>query len=394
MLQQKIKQLATAMQSELQSIRHHLHAHPELSYKEFETSAFVQEYLKKLHVPFEIKAETGVVGLIKGKNPQSRIIALRADMDALPIQEENDVPYRSTKPGVMHACGHDVHTTCLLGAANILQQTATEWEGTIKLIFQPGEEKNPGGASLLIKEEVLENPRPQGIIALHVNPQLEVGKLSFRKGMAMASADEIYITIKGKGGHAAAPHFTVDTILAASQLIVSLQQIISRNCNPCSPSVLSICAIQGGNSTNVIPSEVKLMGTFRAMDEAWRFKAHELIKKQTQELVQAMGATADVRIDVGYPVLFNNEKLTDAAWQLAKDYLGEKQVEETEMRMGAEDFSYYTHQIPGCFFRLGTANATKNIVSGVHTPTFNIDEDALSIGAGMMAWLGASIKPS
>ena len=394
MLQQKIKQLATAMQSELQSIRHHLHAHPELSYKEFETSAFVQEYLKKLHIPFEIKAETGVVGLIKGKNSQSRIIALRADMDALPIQEENDVPYRSTKPGVMHACGHDVHNTCLLGAANILQQTATEWEGTIKLIFQPGEEKNPGGASLLIKEEVLENPRPQGIIALHVNPQLEVGKLSFRKGMAMASADEIYITIKGKGGHAAAPHFTVDTILAASQLIVSLQQIISRNCNPCSPSVLSICAIQGGNSTNVIPSEVKLMGTFRAMDEAWRFKAHELIKKQTQELVQAMGATADVHIDVGYPVLFNNEKLTDTAWQLAKDYLGEKQVEETEMRMGAEDFSYYTHQIPGCFFRLGTANPTKNIVSGVHTPTFNIDEDALSIGAGMMAWLGASIKPS
>lgn len=380
------------MQPQLQSIRHHLHAHPELSYKEFETCAFVQQYLKSLHIPFEIKAETGVVGLIKGKNPNSRIIALRADMDALPIQEENIVPYRSTKSGIMHACGHDVHTTCLLGAANILQQYATEWEGTVKLIFQPGEEKNPGGASLLIKEGVLENPCPQGIVALHVNPQLEVGKLSFRKGIAMASADEIYITINGKGGHAAAPHFTVDTVLAASQLIVSLQQIISRNCNPFSPSVLSICAIQGGNSTNIIPSEVRLMGTFRAMDEAWRFKAHELIKKQTQELIQAMGATAYVHIDVGYPVLFNNEKLTDTAWQLAKDYLGEMQVEETEMRMGAEDFSYYTHQIPGCFFRLGTANTARNIVSGVHTPTFDIDEDALSIGAGMMAWLGASLK--
>lgn len=391
MLLQRIKQLATNMHKELQSIRHHLHAHPELSYKEFETSAFVQAYLKKLDIPFEVKAETGVIGLIKGKNPNSRIIALRADMDALPIQEENNIPYKSTKPNIMHACGHDVHTTCLLGAANILQQTATEWEGTIKLIFQPGEEKNPGGASLLIKENVLENPRPQGIVALHVNPQLEIGKLSFRKGMAMASADEIYITIKGKGGHAAAPHFTVDTVLAASQLIVSLQQIISRNCNPFSPSVLSICAIHGGNSTNVIPSEVKLMGTFRAMDETWRFKAHELIKKQTMELVHAMGATADVHIDVGYPVLFNNEQLTDTAWQLAKDYMGDNYVEETEMRMGAEDFSYYTHQIPGCFFRLGTANAKKQITSGVHTSTFNIDEDALPIGAGIMAWIGASL---
>lgn len=388
MLQQKIKQLSIDMHDELKSIRHHIHAHPELSYQEFETSAFIQEYLQKLHIPFDVKAKTGVVGLIKGKNPNSRVIALRADMDALPIQEENDIPYRSTKKDVMHACGHDVHTTCLLGAANILQQTATEWEGTVKLIFQPGEEKNPGGASLLIKEGVLENPCPQGIIALHVNPQLEVGKLSFRKGMAMASADEIYITIKGKGGHAAAPHLTADTILIASQLIVSLQQIISRTCNPFSPSVLSICSIQGGNSTNVIPSEVKLMGTFRAMDEDWRFKAHELIKKQTQEFAHAMGATAGVHIDIGYPVLYNNEELTDKAWKLAEEYMTKEKVEETEMRMGAEDFAYYTHQIPGCFFRLGVANAKKDIISGVHTPTFNIDEDALSIGAGMMAWLG------
>lgn len=391
MLLQRIKQLAMDMYEELKSIRHHIHAHPELSYQEFETSAFIQQYLKKLNIPFEIKAKTGVIGLIKGKNPNSRIIALRADMDALPIQEENNISYKSTKPNIMHACGHDVHTTCLLGAANILQQTFNDWEGTIKLIFQPGEEKNPGGASLLIKEGVLQNPRPQGIVALHVNPQLEVSKLSFRKGMAMASADEIYITIKGKGGHAAAPHLTADTILIASQLIVGLQQIISRNCNPFSPSVLSISSIHGGNTTNVIPSEVKLMGTFRAMDETWRFKAHELIKKQTHELVQAMGATADVHIDIGYPVLYNNEALTDKAWNLAKNYMGDKYVEETEMRMGAEDFAYYTHQVPGCFFRLGTANAKKNITSGVHTPTFNIDEDALPIGAGMMAWLGASL---
>ena len=279
MLLQQIKERASQYKAEFISIRHHLHAHPELSYQEFETSKFVQEKLNFFNIPYEVKATTGVIGIIEGKNPQSRVVALRADMDALPIIEENDVPYKSTNEGVMHACGHDVHTTCLLGAAKILAETKDEWEGTVKLIFQPGEEKNPGGASLLIKEGVLENPKPQAIFALHVNPQLEVGKLSFRGGKVMASADEIYITIKGKGGHAAAPHLTADTILIASHLVVSLQQIISRNNNPFLPSVLSITSFQGGYTTNVIPTEVKLMGTFRAMDEEWRFKAHELIRK-------------------------------------------------------------------------------------------------------------------
>ncbi|MEP7256160.1 MAG: M20 family metallopeptidase [Ferruginibacter sp.] len=388
MMKERIQQLAKKYAPEFIEIRHHLHANPELSYREFETSAFVQQKLSDFGISFEVKATTGVVGLIKGKNPDKKIVALRADMDALPIIEENDVEYRSKNVGVMHACGHDVHTTCLLGAAKILNELKDEWEGTVKLIFQPGEEKNPGGASLLIAEGVLENPKPEKIFALHVHPGLEIGKLSFRNGMVMASADEIYISIKSKGGHAAAPQYTADTILIASHLIISLQQIISRNNSPFNPSVLSITSFQGGNTTNVIPSEVKLMGTFRAMNEEWRFKAHELIKKQTLELVAAMGAEATIHIDVGYPFVLNDEALGNAAWKKAEEYMGAANVEETELRMGAEDFAYYSHQIPACFFRLGAGNKAKGISSGVHTPTFNIDEGAIEIGMGMMAWLG------
>jgi len=392
MIQDKIKALAKTYLNDFIAIRQHLHAHPELSYQEYETSKFVQHQLEGYKIPFEVKATTGVIGLIKGRNPDSRVVALRADMDALPILEENEVAYKSTKAGIMHACGHDVHTTCLLGAARILSETKDEWDGTVKLIFQPGEEKNPGGASLLIKEGVLENPKPQSIFGLHVNPQLEVGNVSFRGGKVMASADEIYITIKSKGGHAAAPHLTADTILIASHLIVSLQQIISRNNNPLSPSVLSITSFQGGFTTNVIPSEVKLMGTFRAMDEEWRFKAHELIRRQTENLVQAMGAEVYIHIDVGYPTVYNNESLNEYAKGLAEEYMGKEKVSETEIRMGAEDFGYYSQQIPGCFFRLGTANKAKGIISGVHTPTFNIDESAIEIGMGMMALFGAAAE--
>lgn len=392
MLQQKIKGLSAQYAGDFIQIRRYIHAHPELSYKEFETSAFIQSKLTEWGIPFTVMATTGVVGIIKGKNPSAKVIALRADMDALPIQEENSVEYKSLNAGIMHACGHDVHTTCLLGAAKIMNELKDEWEGTVKLIFQPGEERNPGGASYMIRDGVLQNPAPQGIVALHVHPGLELGKLSFRKGRVMASADEIYITIKSKGGHAAAPHLTADTILIASQLIVSLQQIISRNNNPTSPSVLSICSIQGGHTTNVIPSEVKLMGTFRAMDEAWRFKAHELIRKQTIGLVEAMGAEVDLHIDVGYPTVDNNPEFTGAAWQLAKEYMGEGNVPETELRMGAEDFGYYTQHVPGCFFRLGVRNEEQGIIHNVHTPLFNIDERAIQTGIGMMAWLGAALN--
>lgn len=392
MLKENIRQLAKKYAPESIEIRHHLHAHPELSYQEFKTSAFVQEQLKKMGIPYGVMAGTGVVGLIEGKNPGSRVVALRADMDALPIQEANDVSYRSQNAGVMHACGHDVHTTVLLGASRVLQELRSEWEGTVKLIFQPGEEKNPGGASLMIREGVLKDPVPQAIFGLHVHPGLEIGKLSFRGGMVMASADELYITIRGKGGHAAAPHLTVDTILVASHLVVALQQIISRNRNPLSPSVLSITSVQGGHTTNVIPSEVKLMGTFRAMDEEWRFKAHELIRKQATELVHSMGAEIDLHIDVGYPMVHNNEALDVVARAEAREFMGTDRVLETEIRMGAEDFGYYTQQIPGCFYRLGVMNVEKGITSGVHTPTFNIDESAIEIGVGMMAWLGANVN--
>ena len=389
-LQEKIKALAKEFAPAQIAVRHHLHANPELSYKEFKTAAYVKAQLSDMGITAEEKATTGLVAIIEGKNPASRVIALRADMDALPIQEENDVPYKSTVPGVMHACGHDVHTSILLGAAKILLATKDSWEGTVKLFFQPGEEKNPGGASYMIRDGALQNPAPEAIVALHVHPGLETGKLSFRKGRVMASADEIYMTIKGPGGHAASPHLAADTVLIASHVIISLQQIISRNRNPVSPSVLSICSVQGGNTTNVIPSEVKLMGTFRAMDETWRYKAHELITKTAKGVAESMGATIDVLIDVGYPTVDNDPAFTETAWKLADDYMGAQNVLETEMRMGAEDFGYYTQQIPGCFFRLGVRNEAAGIIHNVHTPHFNIDENAIEIGMGMMAWLGAT----
>ncbi|RYG34891.1 MAG: amidohydrolase, partial [Chitinophagaceae bacterium] len=305
-----------------------------------------------------------------------------------PIDEKNDVPYRSTKPGIMHACGHDVHTTVLLGASKILNELKSEWEGTVKLIFQPGEERNPGGASILIKEGVLKNPAPSAIFGLHVHPGLPVGNFSFRPGKVMASADELYFTVKGKGGHAAAPHLTTDTILVASHIVLALQQVISRNNNPLTPSVLSICSIQGGHTTNVIPSEVKMMGTLRALDETWRFKAHELISNFTAQTASLMGGEAEVKIDVGYPFVYNDVELSAWAKRKAGEYIGEENVEETELRMGAEDFAYYSHKIPACFFRLGAGTETIN--SNVHTSTFNIDETAIENGMAMMAWLAVA----
>ena len=393
MLANQIKELAQQLSPTFVEVRRHLHAHPELSYQEIQTSAYVQEQLKKIGIPFQVMSTTGVVGIIEGKDPDSRILALRADMDALPIEEKNEVSYKSVNTGVMHACGHDVHTSILLGAARILFELRQQWSGTVKLIFQPGEEKNPGGASYMIRDGVLKDPAPQGIIALHVHPGLPCGQLSFRKGRVMASADEIYITIHGRGGHAAAPHLTADTLLIASHLVVSLQQIISRNNNPVTPSVLSICSIQGGHTTNVIPSEVKLMGTFRAMDEKWRYQAHELIKRQTKAIVEGMGAEVDIHIDVGYPAVDNHPAFTEEVWERAAAWLGRENVSETEMRMGAEDFGYYSQQIPGCFFRLGVRNESQGIVHQVHTPLFNIDERAIEIGMGTMALLGATVQP-
>ncbi|MFM7645475.1 MAG: M20 family metallopeptidase [Sphingomonadales bacterium] len=371
--------------------RRHLHAHPELSYQEFETAAFVQDKLRSFGIAASTMATTGVIACIEGKNPNKRVIALRADMDALPIQEENDLPYRSVNHGVMHACGHDVHTTCLLGAAKLLQETRTEWEGTVKLIFQPGEEKNPGGASLLIKEGVLKDPTPKAIVGLHVSTTLETGTFSFRSGKVMASADEIYITIKGKGGHAASPHLCIDPILVSAHLIIALQQLISRHNDPFNPSVLSITSIQGGNTTNVIPDQVMLMGTFRAMNETWRTKAHGLIRQVTEQVASSMGAEALLHIDIGYPCVHNDEMLHEQVVPLATALIGEKNVSVTEVRMGAEDFGFYAQQIPGCFFRMGIVDRKIGNTHGVHTSRFLVDEASLSYGAAMMAWLGARL---
>ena len=392
-MKHRIKSLASEYAPDLIACRRHLHSHPELSFQEYETSKFIQQKLGEYGIPYRAGvAGTGIVALVEGKNPSSKVIALRGDIDALPIEESNDVPYKSQRQGVMHACGHDVHTTVALGAARILQQLRNDFEGTVKILFQPGEEKHPGGASLMIRDGALEDPKPQAILGLHVHPGLEAGKLGFHAGKYMASADEIYITVKSKGGHAAAPHLTADTILIASNLVVSLQQIISRNNDPFSPSVLSICAFNGGFTTNVIPSEVKLMGTFRAMDETWRFKAHDLIRKQATELVHAMGAEIDIDILVGYPTLYNNEAVTSTARKLAEEYMGPGLVGDTEMRMGAEDFSFYSQVIPACFFRLGIRNEAKGITAGVHTPRFDVDEQCLEIGAGTMAYLATQFK--
>lgn len=391
MLKDKIKSLAKAYKEEVIETRRHLHANPELSYVEFKTSAFVEERLRSLGITkIEKKATTGWSALIEGKNPGKKVVALRADMDALPIIEANDVPYKSTNEGVMHACGHDAHTASLLGAAKILNEVKDDFEGSIKLIFQPGEEVVPGGASLMIKDKVLENPRPSGIIGQHVMPFIEAGKVGFRKGIYMASADELYITVKGKGGHGAMPETLIDPVLIASHMIVALQQVVSRAASPKIPSVLSFGRVEALGATNVIPNEVKIQGTFRTLNEDWRAKAHQKMLQIAHGIVEGMGGELDFEIRKGYPFLQNDPELTDRSQQAAIDYLGKENVVDLDIWMAAEDFAYYSQEINGCFYRLGTRNEARGITSGVHTPTFDIEEDALEIGAGLMAWLAVS----
>jgi amidohydrolase len=388
-LKDKIKQLAASYHSEVVEIRRHLHSHPELSFQEVETGKFIAWKLAKYGIRHEHGwGENGVVAYIEGQNPTSKTIALRADIDALPITEANDVPYKSQNQGVMHACGHDVHTSSLLGAARILQELRSEIEGTIKLIFQPAEERLPGGASILIAEGVLENPSPANIIGQHVLPALPTGKVGFKPGMFMASADELYVTVEGKGGHGAMPHETVDPIVITSHIVVALQQIISRNGNPIVPSVLTFGKINStGGSTNIIPNEVKMEGTFRTMDEEWRAKAHVLMKKMAETLAESMGGSCNFHIERGYPFLKNDEALTVRSRQHAMEFLGEENVIDLPMRMTAEDFAFYSQKIPACFYRLGTGNAARGITSPIHTDTFDVDEDSLLVGMGLMSWL-------
>jgi len=385
---EQIQTLAHSFEAEMIAIRRHLHQYPELSFEEYQTAAFVKEKLIEFGISTvkEI-AGTGLVAMIEGQNPNRKTIALRADLDALPIIEQNDIPYRSQNEGKMHACGHDVHTSCLLIAAKILHETRSEWEGSIKLIFQPGEEKLPGGASILIKEKVLENPNVNAVIGQHVMPFLPVGTVGFRSGLYMASADELYIEIKGKGGHGAMPHLCLDPVPVAAQIVSALQQIISRKNNPLVPSVLTIGKVIANGATNVIPDKVSMDGTFRSFDETWRSKAHIEIEKTCKQRAEAAGLTAQVNIVKGYPFLYNNPQITENAKLAAIAYLGADKVVDLDAWMASEDFAYYSQIAPATFYRLGTGNLEKGIVHGVHHPQFNIDEAALKIGAGLMAWI-------
>ena len=385
-IKQYIREKSTELLDKVNSYREHLHAHPELSFEEHKTSDFVISKLNELGISGNKIGNTGVTALIMGEHHslQDNFVGLRADLDALPIQEENDVSYKSLTNGKMHACGHDVHTSILLGVAEILYSKRNELKHPIKLIFQPGEEKNPGGASILINEGVLLNPSVSKMYALHVFPEMESGKVGFKDGLYMASCDEIYMTIYGKGGHGAMPHQCIDPILIGANIVTSLQQIVSRSCDPKTPCVLSFGHFEGLGATNVIPSIVHLKGTFRTMDEDWREKALDLIKNQATSIADTFGGKIDVEISRGYPCLINNEDLTLKLKLKAAEFLGNQNVEELPIRLTSEDFAFYSQEIPVCFVRLGVGNISKGITYGVHHPRFDIDKSALITGMQLM----------
>lgn len=385
-IKKRIEQFSRIYHSEVVAIRRHLHMNPELAFEEYNTADFICKKLDDYGIPYERNiAKTGVVGLIEGRR-KDKVIALRADMDALPIQEENDTPYCSKKPGIMHACGHDAHTSILLGAAHILNEIKDQLDGTIKLIFQPSEEAFPGGAKAMINEGVLQNPAVQHVIGEHVYPTLDAGKVGFKSGMYMASTDEIYLTVKGKGGHAATPDLNIDPVLIASHIIVALQQLVSRMAQPWIPTVLSFGRMIADGRTNIIPNQVTMDGTLRTFDEAWRKEAHQKIKQIAENTAQAMGATCEVKIAHGYPFVVNDPSLTTRLKRYATEFLGEKKVVDLDLRMTAEDFAYFSHELPSVFYRLGTKTKGKE-VTNLHTSNFDIDEEALHIGIGLMAFM-------
>ena len=396
-MKEQIQALAKSNFEAIQKVRRHLHQYPELSYQEKETGRYIAAQLEGLGIQHEHGvADNGVVALINEQDAKKRTIALRADIDALPISEQNNVPYKSKHEGVMHACGHDVHTASLLGTARILNELRFDFEGCIKLIFQPAEERLPGGASIMIKEGVLKNPSPKQIFGQHVHPPLAVGKVGFCPGKYMASTDELYLTIKGRGGHGALPQECIDPITITAQVLVALQQIVSRMAPPTIPSVLTFGKINSdGGATNVIPNIVRLEGTFRTMNEEWRKKAHKKMRKVARSVAKGFGAACDLEIKKGYPVLHNDHELTHQAKHLAMDYLGEENVVDLPIRMTAEDFAYYSQEMPACFYRLGTGNEERGLISPIHTNTFDVDEHCLEVGSGLMAWLAIqSLKGS
>ena len=388
-MKEKIQTLAREYHREAVANRRHLHQFPELSFQEVLTGRYVAAQLAEMGVEYQHGiAGNGLVALLKGKNPRKRTIALRGDMDALPIQETNTVAYKSRHDGVMHACGHDVHTASLLGVVHILHTLRADWEGTVKCIFQPGEERLPGGASIMIREGVLDNPKPVSIFGQHVHPPLRAGLIGLKPGIYMASADELFVTVKGRGGHGAMPQECVDPVVITAQIIVALQQVISRYADPGVPTVLTFGKINStGGATNFIPNEVKLEGTFRTMHEKWRSEAHRRMKKIAESIAKGFGAACEFRIDRGYPVLYNHEELTARTKKWAIEYLGKDKVVDLPARMTAEDFAYFAQAMPACFYRLGTGNPERGITSPLHTSTFDVDEAALETGMGLMAWL-------
>lgn len=381
-----ILQKIELIKDEVIAIRRHLHQNPELSFQEFETSKFIQEKLTSWGIPFQKNVVgTGIVALIEAKDKNAGCIALRADMDALPIQELNEVDYKSKNENVMHACGHDVHSSVLLATAKILHEFKDELPRSVKLIFQPGEEKLPGGANLMIQAGVLENPTVDEIYALHVFPELEAGKVGLKAGIYMASCDELYFTVNGKGGHAAMPKLNVDPIIAASKLILALQEIPENLCPKEIPCVLAIGRIEGLGATNVIPDKVELQGTFRTMNELWRGTAHKLIDEISRQVSLASNTTINVRIEKGYPYLENNPELTEKTRILLKKSCGESNVIDLPIRMTGEDFSFFAQKIPATFIRLGVRNEPKGIIHAVHNARFDIDESALLKGIEVLA---------
>lgn len=390
-LKQKIEDLSLEIFPDVVKWRRHLHQIPELAFQEFETAKFVSSVLSQYNISHQTGiAKTGIVALIKGKHPESRCIALRADLDALPITEKNTHDFVSQNDGKMHACGHDYHTASLLGAGVILEKLKAEFEGTIKLIFQPSEEKMPGGASVMIAEGVLENPKVDAIIGQHVTPEVQTGKVGLRAGEFMASADEIYLTVKGKGGHAAFPERLNDPVISTAHILTNLQQVVSRKRSPFTPAVLSFGVLEAKGATNIIPNEVKIEGTLRAMDETWRKEAHQWIAKIAQQTAASNGCICEVNIIVGYPCLKNDELLSEKAGLLSKEILGKENVFEIDKRMGAEDFAYYSQAIPACFFRVGTGSTTAT-QNGLHTTNFDVDEQAFKTSMRLFSWLACRV---
>lgn len=387
MLLRSIKELSAQIHSDVVRLRRHLHAHPELSFEEHKTAAFVKSELDRIGISWKAVADTGVLATVTGKLPSGQVIAVRADMDALPIQEMNKVPYASVHPNVMHACGHDFHTSSLLGTAQIIHALRDTIKGTVKFFFQPGEEVIPGGASHMIRDGVLENPRVHAVIGQHAMPRMEAGKIGIRKGKHMASMDSLFVRIIGRGGHGAQPHFNIDPVVIASHIIIALQQIVSRMAHPGDPTVLSIGKVIANGAINVIPDEVYMEGTFRAMNETWRNEAHARMKKMAEEIAGGMGGKCEFRIRRGYPFLVNEEKLTEEVRRHAIDYLGEENVLEEDIWMAAEDFAYYSQVVDSCFYLCGVGNKEKGIQSSLHTPTFDIDESVLAMSTGLMAYI-------